>query len=101
MNSDAVFATKWYNKLWRWLVAKFWFFALYFTAQQRFERAHLRRVVTPAAIAAAKKGAAQHWQAKKEKGRLLIQHGGTITAPPFPPRGSLLTEDERNDPLAR
>lgn len=95
MSFEEVYATKWYSKVWRWLGVV----ATYFSKQNRYERAHKRRVVTPETIALAKRNAAQHWNAKKENGRLLIQHGGTITTPPFPPRGSLLTEEERNDPL--
>lgn len=73
----------------------------YFTAQSKFDRAQLSKAITPQSIFNAKQAKDAYWKAKKESGRLEVNFGGVITSEkPFPPRGSLLTEEERKDPLA-
>ena len=74
----------------------------YFSAQRRFDRKLMKRALDPKTIEKSRKQVEDYWKAKRESGRVSIQHGGTITTEkPFPPRGSLLTEEERNDPMFR
>ena len=88
-------------KLARTIIAKIKFVLFYFSHQSRFDRALMKTALTPESIAKMKRELANVREDKKRSGRLLIQHGGEIKAPAFPPRGSLLTEEERNDPLFR
>lgn len=72
----------------------------YFSQQNRYDRRTKKHAFKT--LAEAKRAQQAYWKKKREEKRVQIQHGGTITTDkPFPARGSLLTEDERNDPLAK
>lgn len=85
----------------RTAISKILFILLYFSKQKRFDRDLAKTALAPDSIARMKAERARVWADKKRSGRLLIQQGGEIKAKPFPARGSLLTDEERNDPLAR
>ena len=71
----------------------------YFTKQSRFDRAQMRKAFSGKSVEDSKKAVAAYWEAKRKSGRLRVKQGGVIHAPPFPAHGSLLTEEERNDPM--
>jgi hypothetical protein len=73
------------------------FVLFYFGPQARFDRKLQKTALNPASIAKSKKELSAYYAAKKEAGRVRIQHGGTIEAPPFPVHGSLLTDEEKAD----
>lgn len=74
---------------------------LYFGAQARFDRELQKTALTPDSIAKMKRELKEVYRVKKESGRLRVQSVGDIKAPPFPERGSLLTPEERMDPLSK
>lgn len=70
-----------------------WKVLTYYTPTSRRDRELTRIAMLTVGIA--KKALDQRIKAKNATGELRIAHGGTIEAPPFPPRGSLLTDEER------